>query len=182
MVHKCILFKNKLWYTKKTIFEICYIGNASYMVGFFVVCFLCAGTSSLVPDTQSQTQLVWTYLPSFQHTLRTPNQMQMRVCNTVIKTHTTIELCFCLQNKGADPITTKGEIKNITNDLFIKKTVLTIIHLLWAVHSCNIIGVLLHTQRCFEERLFVWWCVIYVWIETHQRLQFTALSSSRPVM
>lgn len=55
---------------------------------FLCVCFLCAGTSSLVQDTQSQTQLVWTSSPSFQHTLRTQNRMQMRVRYTVFDTHT----------------------------------------------------------------------------------------------
>lgn len=55
---------------------------------FLCVCFLCAGTSSLVQDTQSQTQLVWTSSPSFQRTLRTQNQMQMRVRCTVFDTHT----------------------------------------------------------------------------------------------
>lgn len=44
----------------------------------FDVC-LCAGTSSLVPDTQSPTQLVWISSPSFPHSLRTQNQMQMKV-------------------------------------------------------------------------------------------------------
>lgn len=40
---------------------------------------LCAGTSSWAQDILSQTQLVWTSLPSFLHSSRTPNQMLMRV-------------------------------------------------------------------------------------------------------